>query len=135
MTRAKDDFKIQIIYTATLALVLETGYTELTMAAVAKKAKIATGTIYTYFQNKEELINKLYLYLKEEKTARMFETYKSGDSFFVTFKKLWLRIKICLIIPKTVLKVLTGVNTFVYVPVCILENWVMDQHQMMEFMC
>ena len=55
MPRIKDENKIQAIYQATLALVLKSGYAELNMAAVAKEAGIATGSIYTYFKNKEAL--------------------------------------------------------------------------------
>ena len=67
MPRVKDESKIEAIYNATLALVLKSGFAELNMAAVAKEAGIATGTIYTYFKNKETLINQLFLHLKEEK--------------------------------------------------------------------
>lgn len=90
MPRVKDENKIQAIYEATLALVLKSGYAELNMAAVAKEAGIATGTIYTYFKNKEALINQLYLHLKEEKVRLMFKNYNEIDNFYVTFQKLWM---------------------------------------------
>jgi len=90
MPRIKDQNKIQAIYEATLALVLKSGYAELNMAAVAKEADIATGTIYTYFKNKEALINQLFLFLKEEKVKLMFKKYNEKDSFYVSFQKLWL---------------------------------------------
>ncbi len=90
MPRIKDENKIQSIYQATLALVLKSGYAELNMAAVAKEAGIATGTIYTYFKNKEALINQLYLYLKEEKVNLMFKKYNENDNFYVSFQKLWM---------------------------------------------
>jgi AcrR family transcriptional regulator len=90
MPRIKDENKIQAIYQATLALVLKSGYAELNMAAVAKEAGIATGSIYTYFKNKEALINQLYLHLKEEKVNLMFKKYIDNESFYLKFKKLWL---------------------------------------------
>lgn len=90
MPRVKDQNKIQAIYHATLALVLKSGYAELNMAAVAQEAGIATGTIYTYFKNKEALINQLYLHLKEEKVKLMFKKYNEDDNFYVSFQKLWL---------------------------------------------
>jgi AcrR family transcriptional regulator len=90
MPRVKDQSKIHIIYQATLALVLKSGYAELNMASVAQEAGIATGTIYTYFKNKEDLINQLYLHLKEEKVKLMFKKYNKEDSFYISFRKLWL---------------------------------------------
>jgi AcrR family transcriptional regulator len=90
MPRVKDQNKIQAIYEATLALVLKSGYAELNMSAVAQEAGIATGTIYTYFKNKEDLINQLFLHLKEEKVKLMFKKYNAEDSFYVAFQKLWL---------------------------------------------
>ncbi len=89
MARLKDPSKIPLIYEATLSLILKSGYTDLRMADVAREAEMATGTLYIYFKNKEELINKLFLYLKEEKISQMFENADSDDSFFISFKKLW----------------------------------------------
>ena len=40
-------------------MVLEEGFTSLKMSALAQKAGVATGTIYLYFEGKEDLINKL----------------------------------------------------------------------------
>ena len=90
MPRVKDENKIQAIYQATLALVLKSGYAELNMAAVAQEAGIATGTIYTYFKNKEALINQLYLHLKEEKVRLMFKKFDENESFYLKFQKLWM---------------------------------------------
>ncbi|MBK7428138.1 MAG: TetR/AcrR family transcriptional regulator [Saprospiraceae bacterium] len=67
---------------------MKSGYTDLRMADVAK-AGMATGTLYIYFKNKEELINTLFLQLKEEKIKQMFENTQPTDSFFISFKKLW----------------------------------------------
>src|SRR5687768_15105891 len=36
------------------------------MEAVARRAKVATGTVYIYFKNKEALIEALYLATKRE---------------------------------------------------------------------
>jgi len=80
----------EAIYNATLALVLKSGFAELNMAAVAKEAGIATGTIYTYFKNKKTLINQLFLHLKEEKVNLMFKKFKETDNFYDTFQKLWM---------------------------------------------
>ncbi len=89
MARPKDDSKIEAIYDATLKLVLETGFNGLKMADVAREAKLATGTLYIYFKNKEVLINDLYYHLKKSKTLKVLEVFDSKDDYEVSFKKLW----------------------------------------------
>jgi AcrR family transcriptional regulator len=59
------------------------------MADVAKEAKLATGTLYIYFKNKEVLINELYYHLKKSKTLKVLEVFDSKDDYEVSFKKLW----------------------------------------------
>jgi len=61
--RLKDDGKIEAIFEATIALTSTKGLNGLTMSAIAKKAKIASGTLYIYFEGKEQLLNELYRYL------------------------------------------------------------------------
>ncbi len=89
MARPKDDSKINAIYEATLKLVLKTGFNGLKMADVAKAAKLATGTLYIYFKNKDVLINELFLYLKKAKTAEVLKVYNPSDAFEVAFRKMW----------------------------------------------
>ncbi len=89
MARPKDEAKIEAIYDATLKLVLETGFNGLKMADVAREAKLATGTLYIYFKNKEVLINELYYHLKKSKTLKVLEVFDSKDDYEVSFKKLW----------------------------------------------
>ncbi|WP_375558765.1 TetR/AcrR family transcriptional regulator [Bernardetia sp. OM2101] len=92
MARAKDENKVLAIYEATLKLVLENGFTGLKMSKVAKEAKLATGTLYIYFKDKEELISALYLHIKKEQTKQYFLDYKENDSFMANFRKLWFRV-------------------------------------------
>ncbi|MES1163645.1 MAG: helix-turn-helix domain-containing protein, partial [Rhizobacter sp.] len=58
--KPKDDEKLRSIATATFALVEQTGLSGLTMAAIAREAGLATGTLYVYFKSKEELLVALY---------------------------------------------------------------------------
>jgi len=39
------------------------------MSAIAKEAKTGMGTIYNYFATKEELINAIYVHIKEEQVT------------------------------------------------------------------
>ena len=58
--KPKDDKKLRAITRATFALVEQTGLSGLTMAAIAREAGLATGTLYVYFKSKEDLLTGLY---------------------------------------------------------------------------
>jgi len=62
--RQKDEAKAQEILRATLDEVGEVGLAGLSIEAVARRAGVATGTVYTYFKGKEALLEALYLKTK-----------------------------------------------------------------------
>lgn len=69
----KDEDKLakrQVILTAALQIFRNTSYNEVTMSAVAIKAKLAKGTLFLYFPTKEEL----FLVLMEEQLVEWFNT-------------------------------------------------------------
>ena len=57
--------KKQNILDASLKLFVERGFHGTSTAEIAKKAGVATGTLFHYFKTKEELINSLYFHSKE----------------------------------------------------------------------
>ncbi|MBQ4912859.1 TetR/AcrR family transcriptional regulator [Maribacter sp. MMG018] len=62
--------KKESILLSALQLLVNNGVHNTPMSAIAKEAGTGMGTIYNYFKNKDELINELYLYIKEkEKTV------------------------------------------------------------------
>lgn len=61
--RAKDENKEVLILESALKMIARIGLAGLKMSDLAKEAHLATGTVYIYFRDKEELIRKLYLYL------------------------------------------------------------------------
>ncbi|WP_072995722.1 TetR/AcrR family transcriptional regulator [Pseudozobellia thermophila] len=62
--------KRESILRSALRLLVNNGVHNTPMSAIAKEAGTGMGTIYNYFENKDELINELYLYIKEkEKTV------------------------------------------------------------------
>ena len=52
--------KKERIFDAAHDILAEQGFHGLSIAMVAKQAKVATGTIYRYFSDKEDLIRQLY---------------------------------------------------------------------------
>lgn len=70
--REKDTNKKNSIFEATLELINTQGLANLSMAKIAKLANVSPATIYIYFENKDALINQLYLKTKQEMSAAVF---------------------------------------------------------------
>lgn len=49
------------IFEAAMQLFAERGYDGTTVPMIAEKAKVGAGTIYRYFENKESLVNSLFI--------------------------------------------------------------------------
>ncbi len=89
MARVKDPSKIDRLFEAALRHVLETGYAGLKMAEVAREAGVATGTIYTYFGGKADLINQLYRHLKQQKMEAIMQEHDPEAPLTQQIKLLW----------------------------------------------
>lgn len=88
--RSKDYDKIDVIFNATLKLIHKDGIAGLKMAGIAKAANLATGTLYIYFKNKEDLINALYSKLEKESVERFLKGYNDSMPFKESLKTVWL---------------------------------------------
>lgn len=64
---------------AALELVAEQGFHGTPMALVAEKAGVAAGTIYRYFESKDDLIRGIYQHLEQRLTAALKENYPEGS--------------------------------------------------------
>ncbi|MBX3481955.1 TetR/AcrR family transcriptional regulator [Phenylobacterium sp.] len=64
--RTKDETKAQDILQATLDEVRDVGLAGLSVEAVARRAGVATGTVYVYFKGKDALLDQLYLRTKQK---------------------------------------------------------------------
>jgi len=67
--RQKDETKAQDILRATLDEVQAVGLAGLSIEAVARRAGVATGTVYIYFKGKDALLDALYLHTKQKFSA------------------------------------------------------------------
>jgi AcrR family transcriptional regulator len=90
MARQKDDIKRQNILNAARKLVINTGFTSLRMAEVAQKAGVATGTLYTYYKSKEDLINDAYITTKKEVIELLSNTKLIDKTTYLTLKNIWM---------------------------------------------
>ncbi|MEY2194631.1 TetR/AcrR family transcriptional regulator [Neobacillus sp. BF23-41] len=43
------------------------------MSKIAEKSNVSSSTIYVYFENKEDMLNKLYLTFKKKMSQRIFK--------------------------------------------------------------
>lgn len=90
--RIKDEAKVAAIYKATLALVKERGLAGITMSDISKAANIATGTLYIYFKNKDELIKALFGECREKSANEYFKGLEEATSFEEKMKTVFTNI-------------------------------------------
>ena len=74
MKLAKSIIKRKALVDATIQLVNEDGFHNAPMSKIAKMASVSPATIYLYFENKQDLINKVFIEVKEIFTRYIFET-------------------------------------------------------------
>lgn len=74
------DVKQQLLAVAN-RMITEEGYEKLSVRAIAKECNIATGTIYNYFKNKEELFVGVILEGWQRYLTKMDERCKDSGDF------------------------------------------------------
>src|SRR5580700_2335073 len=60
-------------------------------AKIAKGAGVAEGTLFTYFTNKDELLNRLYLELKMDLRDAVITGYPAGKGLLERCRHFWDR--------------------------------------------
>src|ERR1700726_371394 len=90
MARPLSEEKRTAILEATAEVVAMLGVSAPT-AKIAKEAGVAEGTLFTYFTNKDELLNQLYLELKLDLLDAMMTGYPAGKSLIVRNRHVWDR--------------------------------------------
>lgn len=71
--RHKDENKNEAIFEATIQLLNEIGFSDISMSKIAKRANVSSATIYVYFENKEDMFGKLYVKVKEKMSQHVLE--------------------------------------------------------------
>ena len=77
---------------ATIELVNNNGFHAAPMSKIAKMANVSPATIYLYFENKQDLVNKAYIEVKAEYTQYAFATYNVESTVEKGFETIWKRI-------------------------------------------
>ncbi|MFC5271102.1 TetR/AcrR family transcriptional regulator [Adhaeribacter terreus] len=81
--------KKKAIFEGTLELVRENGFHGTPMSLVAKKAGVAAGTIYHYFESKDALIIALHGYLRSQMFKVMVESDDEQQDYKSRFFAFW----------------------------------------------
>jgi AcrR family transcriptional regulator len=90
--KPRDDKKVDQIFGATLGLVKQKGLAGITMCEIAKEAGLATGTVYIYFKNKDELVNMLFSECRKSSIDNYFINYDVSQPFTKGFKVVWMNM-------------------------------------------
>ena len=84
--RLKDENKSERIFEASIQLINEFGLAQTSMSKIAKKANVSSSTIYVYFENKEDMLNKLYLNVKKKMSRAVFDSFDDSASLQTAFE-------------------------------------------------
>lgn len=87
--RVKDDKKHQAICDAAIELITTRGFADTSMSKIATAANVSPATIYIYFENKEDLLKKIYLYVKDQMSREFLSGVKEEMSVKEAFKQIW----------------------------------------------
>lgn len=90
--RTKSNDKRIALLNATLYLVNNNGFHDAPMSKIAKMADVSPATIYIYFENKQDLINKLYLETKASLSDDAFKNYSEDLPVQKGFELIWRNI-------------------------------------------
>ncbi len=90
--RQKCDKKRIDLLKATLHLVNNNGFHDAPMSKMAKIAEVSPATIYIYFENKQDLINQLYLEMKTLFSSFAFKNYHEEQCVKESFRQIWFNI-------------------------------------------
>ncbi|ENY71311.1 TetR/AcrR family transcriptional regulator [Aeromonas diversa] len=82
--------KRERIFQATQELLAEKGFHGLSMSMVAKQASVATGTIYRYFSDKDDLLRQLHRHVHIQALAIILADQDPSQPPFEQYRRLWL---------------------------------------------
>ena len=89
--RPRDPKKVEAIINASIKLVIDLGFSQISISKIAKEAKVSPATIYIYFKNKEDLFIQIFLELKNKIHTASLEGIKEEMTPEESFKSIWSR--------------------------------------------
>lgn len=87
--RSLDLNKKEAVCKSAVRLINQLGFDGVSIAKIAKDAGVSPATIYIYFENKEDMLQKLYLELKQEMASFIIRDFKASKDYKANFKHLF----------------------------------------------
>ena len=87
--RKKDASKKDALFQATQQIVIDEGFASVSMSKIARAANVAPATLYTYFENKDNLLDELFMMLHQELMEAIAEDFSKHGSYEQWFRKIW----------------------------------------------
>lgn len=87
--RKKDDSKKEALFYATQKIVIDEGFSSVSMSKIAKAANVAPATLYTYFENTDDLLDELFMMLQIKLMDSIHEDFSKFESYEIWFRKIW----------------------------------------------
>src|SRR3954470_17919424 len=86
--RVRDEYKVTTIRQKAIEMIVREGFDGMSMQKLAKAAHVSPATIYIYFENREDLLNQIFL----EVQKKFIDTALEGFDPNMSFKDgLWLQ--------------------------------------------
>jgi AcrR family transcriptional regulator len=87
--RLKDEEKREAIKQATFALVAEEGVSALKMADLAKRVGVSPSTVYTYFEDKDHLVQSLFREVIRAMVTMVVREFQPERPYKVNLMEFW----------------------------------------------
>lgn len=85
----KNADKRKAILDASLRLFCEKCFQDTSTASISQEANVATGTLFLYFENKETLVNELYLECKDDYANYLEDGIEKNLTFKTKLRHIW----------------------------------------------
>jgi AcrR family transcriptional regulator len=84
--------KTELILRASLKLIVHKGLHAVKINDIAKGANVGIGTIYKYFKDKEDIVQQLWIFQKQEESDFVFKNFSDDGAVKDRFWFLWERV-------------------------------------------
>jgi AcrR family transcriptional regulator len=91
VARPKSEDKRNAILDAATRVFAERGLTDAPTSEISKRADVAEGTLFTYFETKDDLINSLYREIKLELADAMMSDFPRKKNVRTRLRHVWDR--------------------------------------------
>lgn len=90
--RVKDQNKRDALFRATIKVVNEIGFASSSVSKIAKQAGVSPATLYTYFDNKDDLITSTYIEIKRKLGRAAAGGIEGSIPVRDCFKQMWINL-------------------------------------------